>query len=79
MGHDYNTYVHLLQANKIIIGPHLTVQIDISDNGQFMLACFRSDTSLLVHIAANVVGMVVNVVALDSIHPPDGREKTPRH
>ena len=66
-----------IESNKI--GLHFTVQIDFSNHGQFMLACFRSYTSLLVHIAANVVGMVVNVVALDSIHPPDGKEKTPRH
>ena len=34
---------------------------------------------VVVGLVLNVVGMVVNVVALDSIHPPDGREKTPRH
>lgn len=39
------------------------------------LACFYSHSSLPMQIAANMVWMVVNMVALDRIHSPNERTK----
>ena len=41
-----------------------------------LLACFWSHSSFPIHIAPNMVRMLVNMVALDRIHSPNEREKT---
>ena len=45
--------------------------------GELVLACFWSHSSLPMHTAANMVRLVMYMVALDRIHSPNVMENTP--